>query len=477
MPGDFVGAQHPHLLEVLARVFPGIGDDEASETPASDVAAVLMSRTASATPFVNSANSDCPFCSMQLAGSTRPIAVLSCGHAYHISCGSALLQVGEGKECFDAKCHRDADVVVADNMREAVAAAVERGEFSLSDLNDPVIAHTVRAKISQIMRKAGLPGMGDAAAKAVADAAEKIDARDRTIDSYRARWLATDVGRSGLGLKHRLPLLLPYMNAIKAARFSDALTMETLYRLEGERRRATLADDREDTKAYLTGTVSESEKAANVSEPDEAMMKNVSLDKMIKAGLHITDIYFALGMKTWQGLRGLGISKAHITSENGAVPLVALMDLYGVNFKTVREDLGILADDLASARLSSEDLRRAKVHFSLMWIKMGLNKSIMKKFRFSPSQWCTDIMLQKKWLLHPIELNSADLIELNWTPSDVECAFGLHEIEMRRILGISESVPAVAEPTAPAAAAATATTTEVPGYASVVEHKGRVLKF
>lgn len=425
-----MAVEYPNLNEALQRAFPDIFGD-ASAPPCDEVPSA--SAAAAAGSFIASTNGTCPMCTIALAGSVRPVVTLQCGHAYHLSCGRSFVDAGEGRECTHDTCHRSTQDVVADRMREAVEGAVARGEFNLADLSDPMRSQAAHARIAQFMRATGTPldtANVEAASTAEADVATE---RQRLVETYRREWRATKVGGKGFGVKKRIALLAPYIGAPKAVlhKRETPITMADLYKYEQDFRRSERDDAREDTRAIITGEVLH----AALVEPDDEMLRHVSVGRLEAAAFTVADLYFGLNLTTWQALKALGLQKSHLTNMHGAFPIVAVKELYGITFTTLYNDLDITALDLGTAQVSSQELKRMNVPFQLLFKKMGLTKQIMPLFGYSPEQWVGDVAFQKKWIFEPVKLTAADITALRWTRDEVREAFQLTPPEERRMFG------------------------------------------
>ena len=451
------GLSYPHLVQALAASFPDIvgaqsGDADASASAGASAPPLTVDDAVAAAEmasFVNAKNGDCPFCKMKLAGSSRPIAILPCGHAYHTFCGRSFLQKGDGQECTEPSCHRDAEDVLKSRMREAVLDAAQKGRFDLAALQDPMQAPTVQVQIMELMREAGMPFEGTAIEEVSLSAAREADKQTRTEQAYRERWMASDIGKQGFNMKQRRVLLGPYMNMVQYTRHDSHIKMHTLYALEEQKRRDEAADDHEAaTTAFLTTDSATS--PYKVTEPDDRMRRRLPLAKMFEAGIRLSDLYFLLGVNTWQTLKAMGLSKSMLSNREGAVPLVPLMDLYNVPFAVVQKDLGILAEDLVRSQISADDLQRAGVHFPLLQMRMGLTKELMAQFRFTPAEWNKQLRMDKRFLFRPVDFKTADFANFGWAPDVFQHAFGLNDLEMRHIL---EIVTAPSQDSAPMSAA------------------------
>ena len=414
----------------LSSVYPDLMPSDSASVPLD---ARAIAAAAEGVSFVAAKNDLCPFCDMKFAGSTRPIAVLPCGHAYHVFCGRSILQT-DGKECTHEACHKDSNEVVLSRMQEAIVDAIHRGAFDVNLLHDPMTRDTAQLQILEIMRSAGMRLDNTVIDEAARTAAREVDMLARSMAAYRSKWEQGSVGKEGFSLRQRISLLAPYMNILKAGRFSTRITMKTLFTLETEKRRHDTADNSEERRKWLTGEATSDEGASL----DDAMKARVSLKKMLAVDIGLSDIYFGLEVTSWGALRDLGLEKAMISGSDGSMPLVKIMDLYEVTFDTVRTELGIVAQDLHEAGLDAQYMERAGVSFPLMWLRMGLDKAMMPRFGFSPHEWQKHLHMDKKWIFTPVGFTKDDFIQFNWKPRDMELAFGLCEQEMRRLLDIPE---------------------------------------
>lgn len=414
----------PAIEELLKASAPPLDDDngysyvihQAAEDAAQRRPADLSAR-----------NEDCPFCDEAVAVLDKPVAVLPCGHAYHVLCGRSLLFRGEGSECTVGSCHRSTEAVEQDKMRGLIEAAVRRNEFTMADLSDPIVSRDIlqglQAKMQVIQRA------GDAQVTAMKKAKASAAAEDRSLDAYRARWERTAVGRDGLTAKQKAFILLPYTkNIVRSARERD-LSLTTLYDHEDVLRRAAQDDSKDSEAEGGSGTA-----APLVSVEKSASLANrISVKRFMDAGLTIADLFFKMELQTWQGLVDLGFKKEYITHREGRYPITAVVDLYGVDYTALKEDLGWGVDDVARVQISAQDLANIGLDFQKLYVDMRMNKGDMPSLRFSPKDWHDTLGLDKKYLFAPLNFTALDLQLLRWKPQEFIAAFAINRIEEREM--------------------------------------------
>ena len=383
-------------------------------TPASGDAAII-----SETPSVNAKNQVCPFCEEDISTALKPVALLRCGHAYHVMCGRSLLFNREGKECTLSVCHRSEDDVEADQMRRVIDAAVLRGEFQMSDLKDPVlrrdIMETVQKRIDE-MRRAGAPSSRPDSSKG----------EERSVDAYHGRWQKrSDVARNGFSAKQKWKLLSPYMKNPLEIRKQD-VTMQLLLEKEDELRRKG-QDEEEDGNTFTHTAI----------ENADDMHERISVQRFIDAGLTLADIYFKLDVQSWQSLCDYGFKREHITSHTGAFPITGLADLYGVEFMSFVKDLDWSIDDIVRVGNTAQELADVGLDFKKLYVDMEMVKTDIFRLGFTPKAWHDTLSMDKRYLVRPLAINSVDLSVLRWSKAEVVQAFSLHPIEQRE-MGISD---------------------------------------
>lgn len=338
---------------------------------------------------------------------------------------------------YDACC-TSPELVTNALMRDMIVHAAKSGKLDIHDLHDPGKRNVVVGQIAELMRTANIPLDSSALAEVSKGVVQSAEDGERTIASYRERWERTDVAKNGFNVRQRTGLLSEYMNIVKVMKHEPRVTMGHLYALEEACRRKETEDDGSTMLSILT---TDEQPSTKISSPDERMRRRVSMNKAIKADIRITDVYFQLGITAWNDLLKFGLTKDMLSERTGAVPLVPLMDLYQVTFGKIMTDLRIIAKDLAEAKITARDMYLAKITYPHLHMKMGLTKEVMAEFGFTPSQWNTELRMDKKFLFAPLQFGVSDFQTFDWTPDDLQTGFGLSQLEMRHVLGIPNVEP------------------------------------
>ncbi len=396
--------------------YPMLYEDVARAVDLTPPGAAIVSET----PSVNAKNQVCPFCDEPISTALKPVALLRCGHAYHVMCGRSLLFNREGEECTHSVCHRTENDVDKDQMRRIIDAAVLRGEFQMSDLKDPVLRRDIMEKVQKLMdemRRTGAPS-------------PRVDSSkgdERSVDAYHGRWMKrSSVATDGFTNKQKWKLLNPYMKNPLEIRKQD-VTMQLLLEKEDELRRK--GQEEEEEGSSITHTA--------VENADD-MHERISVQRFVDAGLTLADIYFKLDVQAWQSLCDYGFKREHITSHTGAFPITGLADLYGVEFMSFVKDLDWSINDIVRVGNTAQELADVGLDFKKLYVDMRMVKTDMFRLGFTPMGWHDTLRMDKMYLTKPLAINSVDLEVLRWSKAEVIQAFALHPIEQLQ-MGISDS--------------------------------------
>ena len=400
---------YPMLYDTFARAI--------DLTPAHGDAATI-----SETPSVNAKNQVCPFCEETISTALKPVALLRCGHAYHVMCGRAYLFNREGEECTHSVCHRSEDDVDTDMMRRIIDAAILREEFQRSDLKDPVLRRDIMEKVQQRMDEAHRTGLPPSNSDA-------IKGDERSVDAYRGRWMKrSSIAADGFSFKQKVKLLSPYMKNPLEIRKQD-VSMHFLLEKEDELRRKGQEEEDEDGNSITHAAVDNA----------DDMHERISVQRFVAAGLTLADIYFKLDVQAWQSLCDYGFKREHITPHTGAFPITGLADLYGVEFKSFVKDLDWSINDIVRVGHTAQELADVGLDFNKLYVDMGMVKTDVVRLGFTPKAWHDTLLMDKLYLIsRPLMINSVDLEMLRWSKAEVIQAFALHPMEQRR-MGISDA--------------------------------------
>ena len=402
--------QYPMLYELLRAQAPPTVDD--------------IPQVQTVSTSLNPLNRCCPLCNQTVASAAnKPVVLLPCGHAYHVTCGRMYLARAEGKESTSDGCHRTEKQVEVARLRQVADAAIARGEFKMVDLRDPVLRRDIMSRLQDLYDD--VQHSGDAS-KAVAHAAA-ADENLRDEEAYRVHWLATRVGREGFSFLQKARMLSPYMKNPMAVK-REEVTMSRLLDLEHQLR----CDARGDDDATTPHT-----EAAIGNSAD--MHERISVTALVGAGLSLSDIYFGLDLRGWQPLCDVGFKKEFITDKNGPFALTALADLYGVNYKSLVE-IGWTVDDIVEKHHTPQELANVEMGFREMWADMGMTREEFMDLGFSARKWHDVLGLDKKYLEKPLGIGTAELQLMRWTVPEFVKAFDLHPMEQRQ-LGLNDIAP------------------------------------
>ena len=378
--------------------------------------------TVSETPSVNAKNQVCPFCDEAISTALKPVALLPCGHAYHVMCGRSLLFSREGAECTHSVCHRSENDVETDMMRRIIEAAILREEFQRSDLKDPVLRRDIMEKVQQRMDEAHRTGVQPSNA-------DVIKGDERSVDAYHGRWKKrSGIARDGFSYMQKGKLLSPFTKNPLQIKKLD-VTMQLLLAKEDELRRKGQEDEDEDDNTITHTAV----------ENADDMHERISVQRFIDAGLTLADIYFKLDIQAWQSLCDYGFKREYITSHTGAFPITGLADLYGVEFKSFVKDIDWSINDIVRVGNTAQELADVGLDFKKLYVDMGMVKTDVFRLGFTPRAWHDTLLMDKQYLVNkPLAITSIDLELLRWSKAEVIQAFALHPIEQLQ-MGISDA--------------------------------------
>lgn len=360
----------------------------------------------------NAWNNDCLFCRVELGSMTDAVALLPCGHAFHVACGEGFLWRDSRQACPQANC-AGARVAPAESAKAHDTGPITAaGALTQEELDDPVVRRYLMRQQSEAVAPAKLAYASKEVHSALFGASEtpsEIQCR------LRKKWEG-EHGEAKMDLRLKAQLLLPYLTKVpkKARQIDGNVTLNDLLDLEAE-----------------AEAVGKAEKATRE--------KRISFRRFADdLGLSALDMFFLLDMRSWNDLTDVGFVKDDLTPGNDSDfsvrTLSALYDLDNHNF--VR-DLGIDIDDLLKLRLSAETMRMAGFTFDALDEHFQITKEDVMRFDYRPDEWHHALGLKKRYLFRPLELNATDLRLLKWNPIICTRVFGLNERDQDE-LGITE---------------------------------------
>lgn len=409
--------EYPFLHALLSRA--AVTNDDAPSDEGERV------KSASITPL----NQLCPFCEEDVTtAEAKPVALLTCGHAYHTTCGRMFLSKGEGKECTMSVCQRTDSEVELAQAKRIMDAAIAREEFTAEDLKDPVMRRDIMVRIRSLMNSARQSG--DVSKFASTEMFPDAEDDRRTEEAYRLRWAETRVGREGFSYVQKHKLLFPYMKNPIAVK-KEVVTLSRLFQLEENMRR-------EAREASEDAEGSEQDVAIHVDENSEDLGGRISMARFVSAGLTLSDIFFGLELKSWQQLCDLGFKKEHITDHTGDFAITKLADLYGIGHETlIKNEFGWSVNDIVLSGHTAKELSNIGLDFRRLYLDMDMTKDDLIDLGFTAKEWHETLRLDKKYLEKPLGINAVDLKLMRWSQSEFIKAFNLHPME-QRVLGMNE---------------------------------------
>jgi hypothetical protein len=420
-PQDDDVTNYPMLREILLRAEQKNGVSDDNDTTQQTERDDALSHEGFE---VQARNQMCAFCEESVGVALKPVAVLPCGHAYHVMCGRSLLFGREGTECTESLCHKTEHQVQADTMRRTIEAAVSRGDFDPTDLKDPILRRDIMQRVNELMEE-------PQRVRAHAPVANR-DEDERSEAAYEGRWNKTSVAQDGFSYNQKRKLLAPFTaNPLEIRR--EDVTLARLYDLEEEQRRKDQEDEEDESSRVRL-------KSFFKRRPDETESA-ISMQRFVDAGLTIADIYFKLELKSWTTLCDLGFMAKHFTNYKGGYPITAVADLYAVDYNSFKSDLDWSIDDVVRTRASAQELANVGLDFKTLYVDMNMQKQDLFRLGYTPRAWSETLRMDKMYLGKPLNITSTDLNMLRWSETELAQAFALSSIEARR-LGISQSISA-----------------------------------
>lgn len=385
--------------------------------------------------MVQSRNEFCQFCQEPVSVALKPVAILPCGHAYHVMCGRTLLFGQEGAECTENICHKTTDQVQADKMRHIIESAVRRGDFELSDLKDPILRRDVLKRVNELMEESK---RSDAHTVQTSSAVDD----ERTTEAYERRWKQTTVGRNGFSYSQKRRILEPFTSNLFEIKRESDITLNRLYQLDDALRQ----ENQEEVPEEESTTASARLKSLfTVSRRVDSDVDTISMQRFMDAGLTIADLYFKMDIKAWSTLVDLGLTRKHLTNYKGVFPVTAFKDLYGVDYTAFVSDLKWSIEDIVRARITAKELSNVGLDFKKLYVDMGMQKQDLFALGYTPRDWSITLGMDKQYIGKPLNISDVDLHMLRWSPTEFVQAFALTPIELRH-LNITSSTTAVAPP-------------------------------
>jgi len=345
------------------------------------------------------------------------------------------------KACPHEHCAGTEDARTGAEDRARLAEQTEaRRESETRDYRDPILVHfqkqealsrerreRTRAAQPTFGRNAGsAAGTGAGAGAGGGDSSQDDDSDTDDHDAYhseaayRKRWEAKR-GTDGLPYTIKLRLLQPYgkARAVLDARSTD-VTMQVMFDKEAEFVRQRTAAKRPPKESATTTSAGEDDESSGDCADDEGppvdaddMNTRISIDRFLRTGLDLSDIYFGLGVSAFGTLMDIGLKADHVTNNGGAIPLVALHDLYRVGHDDLSDRLMWDARDVATAKITARELHHVGVTFDAMSLKLGLTRKRFVGLRYSPEDWVS-LGLSKYYLVSALHINASSLKRMSW---------------------------------------------------------------
>lgn len=363
MTSPGLGTQYPALYNV-------------AHTPSAVVPASEEVEEEEAISFgVRAVNECCTLCTESLNPVSKPVALLPCGHAFHVGCARMFMNSGD---CPERKC-----------PGVVVAAAAATGTPAQQPSHDKIIEH-FRSR-TETRRRRDTDGDQDQA-----------DGHDEAF--YRRQY-------SGLSKWQKTKLLTPYGLQVMRKYMKGKVTIDELLELEQQRAEGLAGKGDDENTPAVYGD------AADVAD-------RISVDRFLQCGLGLTDIFFGLDINSWDVLCRTGLSAVHLTNSEGKMPVTMLADLYNVSYEALVRDLQWNLDDVRDAKLSAGETKHIGLDFDKFVVELDLDRDDFIALRWSPKDWI-GLGLGKEYLLEPLQLYAPDMRAMGWGLSRTATDFDL----------------------------------------------------
>lgn len=170
--------------------------------------------------------------------------------------------------------------------------------------------------------------------------------------------------------------------------------------------------------ALIKGT---SFKKADLERPDFDFYRflrenNKTVDQLLYSNITVDDWYKKLGLKRWEQILSLGLTKEHIIDD--CVSVESLMRYYPINFLVLNKSIGLSLDDIIDKYPTALELSSMGLTAEIM-IENGLNANKIHKLKFDKYEAWFSVLLLNSKLMRKINLNIGTIEALGWDPIKV----------------------------------------------------------